>query len=243
MSITIAIAGLLALIFIHELGHFVAAKAVGMRATRFYVGFPPRDREVPARRHRVRDRRDPARRLREDRRHDPAARRATSSRSRTTVEQAATRCRTTTREELARTHAALVAALGGGDPARLPGLVADASCALVEAAAPHLDPERLGWCRKELERMAEEVHPRAYWRQQTWRKITAIAAGPGANLLAAIVILTVYFMSGDAEVRTRSRHRDASTPAARAAARAQGRRRDRRRQRRAALGTTKRCAE
>ena len=100
-----------------------------------------------------------------------------------------------TREELARTHAALVAALGGDDAARLPGLVADASAA-VEAAAPHLDPERLGWCRKELERMAEEVHPGAYWRQQTWRKITAIAAGPAANLLAAFVILTVFFMAG-----------------------------------------------
>ena len=41
LSALIAIGGLLALVFIHELGHFVAAKSVGMRVTKFYVGFPP----------------------------------------------------------------------------------------------------------------------------------------------------------------------------------------------------------
>ena len=41
LSALIAIGGLLALVFIHELGHFLAAKAVGMRVTKFYVGFPP----------------------------------------------------------------------------------------------------------------------------------------------------------------------------------------------------------
>ena len=41
MSVFVAILGLLLLIFVHELGHFLAAKAVGVRATKFYVGFPP----------------------------------------------------------------------------------------------------------------------------------------------------------------------------------------------------------
>ena len=41
MSYAIAILGLLVLIFIHELGHFAAAKAVGMRALNFTIGFPP----------------------------------------------------------------------------------------------------------------------------------------------------------------------------------------------------------
>ena len=41
MSIPFAIGGLLLLVFIHELGHFLAAKTVGMRATRFSVGFGP----------------------------------------------------------------------------------------------------------------------------------------------------------------------------------------------------------
>ncbi|MGZ4482437.1 MAG: M50 family metallopeptidase [Gaiellales bacterium] len=41
MSLVYAIAGLLALVFIHELGHFLGAKATGMGARKFYVGFPP----------------------------------------------------------------------------------------------------------------------------------------------------------------------------------------------------------
>ena len=41
MSIVIAIAGLAFLVLIHELGHFVAARAVSMRPRQFYVFFPP----------------------------------------------------------------------------------------------------------------------------------------------------------------------------------------------------------
>ena len=41
MSYIIPILGLLGLVFLHELGHFTAAKRTGMRALKFYVGFPP----------------------------------------------------------------------------------------------------------------------------------------------------------------------------------------------------------
>lgn len=41
MLIVIAILGIGFLIMIHELGHFLAAKAFGMRAEKFYLGFPP----------------------------------------------------------------------------------------------------------------------------------------------------------------------------------------------------------
>ncbi|GBE57409.1 zinc metalloprotease Rip1 [bacterium BMS3Abin01] len=41
MFIAIAILGIGFLIFVHELGHFLAAKAFGMRAEKFYIGFPP----------------------------------------------------------------------------------------------------------------------------------------------------------------------------------------------------------
>ena len=37
----IAILGLALLITVHEFGHFIAAKAFGMRVEKFYVGFPP----------------------------------------------------------------------------------------------------------------------------------------------------------------------------------------------------------
>ena len=41
MTILVAILGLIALIIIHELGHMLAAKAVGVRVTEFGVGFGP----------------------------------------------------------------------------------------------------------------------------------------------------------------------------------------------------------
>ena len=41
MSLGVAILGLAVLIFVHESGHFLAARAVGMRPRKFYLGFPP----------------------------------------------------------------------------------------------------------------------------------------------------------------------------------------------------------
>ena len=41
MSVGLVLLGLLFLILVHELGHFVVAKALGAKATKFYVGFPP----------------------------------------------------------------------------------------------------------------------------------------------------------------------------------------------------------
>ena len=41
MSWVLAFAGFAALIILHELGHFTAAKAVGMRVERFALFFPP----------------------------------------------------------------------------------------------------------------------------------------------------------------------------------------------------------
>ena len=52
------------------------------------------------------------------------------------------------------------------------------------------------WCRKELKRVSEDADPRAYWRQATWRRIAAILAGPGANVLAALAILTLFYALG-----------------------------------------------
>ena len=58
------------LVFVHELGHFLAAKRVGIRVLKFQLGFNPTIVELPPRRHRVRHRRAAARRLREDGRRE-----------------------------------------------------------------------------------------------------------------------------------------------------------------------------
>ena len=41
MSWLVAILGLAFLVLIHEAGHFFAARSLGMRPRRFYLGFPP----------------------------------------------------------------------------------------------------------------------------------------------------------------------------------------------------------
>ena len=41
MSWFLAFAGFAVLIVLHEFGHFIAAKATGMRVERFYLFFPP----------------------------------------------------------------------------------------------------------------------------------------------------------------------------------------------------------
>ena len=74
MSYVLAFLGFAALIILHEAGHFVAAKAVGMRVERFSLFFGPMLVKRPPRRDRVRDRPDPARGLREDHRDEPATR-------------------------------------------------------------------------------------------------------------------------------------------------------------------------
>ncbi len=42
MSWVLTLLGIMALIVLHELGHFLVAKAVGMRVERFSLFFPPR---------------------------------------------------------------------------------------------------------------------------------------------------------------------------------------------------------
>jgi regulator of sigma E protease len=66
----------------------------------------------------------------------------------------------------------------------------------IAADADLIDSERVGWCTKELERVGEDADPRAYWRMAVWRRITAIVAGPAANLLAAFVVLTAFYGLG-----------------------------------------------
>ena len=42
MTWVLAIGGIIMLVVLHEAGHFLAAKAVGMRVERFFLFFPPK---------------------------------------------------------------------------------------------------------------------------------------------------------------------------------------------------------
>jgi len=47
-----------------------------------------------------------------------------------------------------------------------------------------------------LSELDDALGPDAYWRQRTWKRLAVIAAGPGTNLLFAIVLLATVYMLG-----------------------------------------------
>jgi regulator of sigma E protease len=178
MSLIAAIVGLALLVLIHEAGHFFAARAVGMTPRKFYLGFGPP--------------------LVKKRRNGveygigalplggyvkiPGMNRPSPGEFRRLLAPPE-------QQRLSGPLARLDLALEQGDD--------DGA----RAAAAELEPElgeTRGW--QELE-MA--LAPDAYWRQATWRRLVAIAAGPAINLVFAVVIFTgVYVVSTTHATRT-----------------------------------------
>jgi regulator of sigma E protease len=184
MTYLVVIFGLLLLIFLHELGHFVAARAVGIKPRKFYVGFPPALAKV--RRNgveygigtiplggyvKIPGMHRPAARdfdawmqpaLREDPELVPAAQRV--------------------RRQLEGENFA-------GARADLPELEA-----LVERA--ELTPGARRIADRALREVDEATGDDAYWRQPTWKRLVVIAAGPFANVVVAFVIFFAMYAGG-----------------------------------------------
>ena len=120
MTWVIAIAGFMFLIVSHEAGHFLAAKAVGMRVERFSLFFPPR-----------------------------------------------------------------VAGFRRGETDYQIGLLPLGGYVKITGMTP-----------EELASVDLRVSDRAYYMKAPWKRIFVILAGPGVNLLLAIVLLTAVLLSG-----------------------------------------------
>ncbi len=71
MNWPIAILGIMALIVLHEAGHFAVAKAVGMRVERFSLFFPPKIVGIKRGETEYMVGRDPRGGVREDHGHEP----------------------------------------------------------------------------------------------------------------------------------------------------------------------------
>ena len=171
MNWAVAILGLAFLILIHEAGHFFAAKAVGMRPRKFYLGFPPAlVKKV----------------------HGgveygigtiplggyvkiPGMHRAAPGDLRASLKQEQ-------QDRLALELDELDDALERGDDAA------------ARAVLPRLQAE-LGDIRQ-VQDLEGALAPDAYWRQATWRRIVAIAAGPAVNVLAAVVLFVGVYSVG-----------------------------------------------
>ena len=192
MSVLVAIVGLLLLVAIHELGHFSAAKATGMRALRFYLGFPPaivkrtwRGTEygigaiplggfvkIPG--------------MLRPESGDLYDVEDVLGNAPEVDEVAATR--------LAAELADIQRALDQNryDDARAAG----GRLAAEVEAAEGLSPVERRRVLKSLERLDQNLDPDAYWRCSRIRRLIVIAAGPMANVIACFAILTAVALYG-----------------------------------------------
>ena len=184
MSIAIAILGLALLILIHEAGHFFASLAVGLRPRKFYVGFPPAL---------VKTKRGgieygigtiplggfvsiPGM-------HRPVPHDAERRFERAVEENPALT------GSLDRVKRALV----GDDLKASLGTLDDFER---ELRTRKLSPAAIASAEKGLTELRDGLGPDAYWKAATWKRLVAIAAGPAANILLAIVLFTFLFMTG-----------------------------------------------
>jgi regulator of sigma E protease len=202
MTFFYAIVGLGVLIFVHELGHFVVSLGLGMRPRRFYIGFPPAIWSV---------RRNGIEYgigaiplggfVKIPGMHRPGA---------TDVDAAF---------GLAREEAPplgvivdrLRGAIGDGDEATALELLDTLE---QEIHSRPLSQGARKFADKGLEDIRDALGPDAYWRARTWKRVAAIAAGPAANILLAVVLFTVLFMTSAGKATTKVDRVVPGTPAA-----------------------------
>ncbi len=184
MSVLVAILGLALLIFIHEAGHFFTARAVGMRPRKFYVGFPP----------------------------------ALLKTTRNGIEYGLGVIPFGGYVKIPGMHRPAPSDLDVhfgpalyeeprllGDVERVKRFVgqgafdeARQALATLEQALGHasLSAKARRAADRGLGELADALGTDAYWRQRTWKRIAAIAAGPLTNLVFAVVLLATVYMLG-----------------------------------------------
>jgi regulator of sigma E protease len=183
MSFVLAIVGLGLLVLVHEAGHFFASLAVGLRPRRFYIGFPP-----PL-----------VRRMRNGIEYGvgvvPLGGFVTIPGMHKPIGHDAERRFSQAIEEAP-------SLVGPADRVRR-ALDADdaegATAALDELEQALLrqrvSPRAAQAAGKGLTELRDALGPDAYWKAATWRRLVAIGAGPVANVLLALVLLTALFMT------------------------------------------------
>jgi regulator of sigma E protease len=183
MSLFIAILGLGCLILIHEAGHFFASLAVGLRPRRFYVGFPPPLVRVKRKGIEYGIGMSPLGGFVSiPGMHRPIPHDAERRFSRAVSEV----------PELAGPVDRVKRALEGDD---LASAIAALDELEPELRVRTLSPGALAAAEKGLTELRDALGPDAYWKAPTWKRLVAIAAGPAANIVLALVLFTLLFMS------------------------------------------------
>lgn len=197
----LVILGLMALVMIHEAGHFLAARAVGIRATKFSLFFGPAiwKRQMGETEYRLGT--IPLGGYVSLPGMFPPSSSETAERLGEYVKDIALGL------DAADDRDALLTALNrlasADDPdqlaRRLEVLDQELTRAIEHQSAPggaHTAlsadawTKRVGRVQKLVTTILDDCHPRAYWRAQLWRRMTVIAAGPFVNIVVAFVVLT-----------------------------------------------------
>jgi regulator of sigma E protease len=200
----VVIVGLLLLIFVHELGHFTVALLVGIRPRAFYIGFPPAIAKF--RRNGIEYAigaiplggfvRIPGM-------HRPAGRDVEAFLGPAVREDA----------DLAAPMQRVRDQLEAGDLDGARDSLPELRRA-VEAAT--LTPSARRSANRALRDVDEGTSADAYWRQKTWKRVAALAAGPAANILVAFLLFFVVYLTGapSQSPSTEVGQVEANTPAA-----------------------------
>ncbi len=195
MSIGIAILALAVLILFHEAGHFFAARAVGMRPRKFYLGFPPAI---------VKTNRGGVEygigaiplggyvKI-------PGMHRAAPGDLRSSLKPQQQEAHKEDLDDL--DHA-----LERGDE--------DEARAVLARLEPDLGTNRM------FSEHEGSLSSDAYWRQKTWKRIVVIGAGPAVNAAIALILFTAVFLVGAGLVTRQIQSVNTGWPAATAGLRA-----------------------
>jgi regulator of sigma E protease len=205
VNVVIAIFGLALLVFVHELGHFSVARVVGMRPRRFYIGFP-----FPPL---VKTTRNGTEygigaipfggMVKIPGMHRPAPSDLDLQFGKALAEDTG-----------------LLAPLERAKRSLATFDLEQARASLAELEAATADAELSLQAAKSAERGLTELRDGladdAYWRAPTSKRVAVILAGPGANVLFALIVFAILFMVGGGKATTTIHDVLPGKPAARA---------------------------
>jgi regulator of sigma E protease len=189
VNIFVAILGLSLLVLVHEAGHFFTARAVGMSPRRFYVGFPPAL-------------------VRVERKgieygigavplggyvKIPGMHRPAPSDLETFFGPAKAEA-----PQLLAPLERVKRRLEDGDMEGARDRLSELAAALEQVDLSRIARRS---AEKGLNELRDGLGTDAYWRQRTWKKVLVIFAGPGTNLLFAIVVFAALFVVGSGGYR------------------------------------------
>ena len=184
MNVFAAILGLAVLILLHEAGHFFVARAVGMSPRRFYLGFPPALVKVTRKGIEYGIGAIPlGGYVKIPGMHRPAP-------SDLDVQLGpALKEDPKLFPKVARVKRALELDDYAAASEALPELERASEEANVSTAAGKL-------AQRGVNELRDGLSADAYWRQPTWKRVAVIFAGPGANLLLAVVLVAAAYLIG-----------------------------------------------